>query len=71
MKFVTTFLATLLRLYGMAHTVVNCAGMSAPTGEESLSELAFDVTAELIQIAIVLRTWISQIEPLEQLTPRN
>jgi hypothetical protein len=37
----------LLRLHGMAHTVINGASMSVPPGEESLPELAFDVTAEL------------------------
>lgn len=61
----------LLRLHGMAHTVINGADISVPTGEESLPELAVDVTAELVQIVTVLRTWISRIEPLEQLTPRN
>ena len=32
----------LLRLHGMAHSVVNGAGLSVATGEETLPELAYD-----------------------------
>ncbi|MFS8978228.1 Tn3 family transposase post-transcriptional regulator TnpC [Cupriavidus necator] len=61
----------LLRLHGMAHTVINGAGMTVTTGEESLPELAFDLLAELLRIVTMLKGWLVQIEPLEQLTPRN
>lgn len=61
----------LLRLHGMAHTVINGAGMSVSTGEESLPELAFDSMAEVLRIITMLQGWLRRIEPLERLTPRN
>jgi hypothetical protein len=61
----------LLRLHGMAHTVINGAGMTVATGEETLPELASDATAEVQRIVMMLRGWLRQIEPLERLTPRN
>ncbi|WP_316149748.1 Tn3 family transposase post-transcriptional regulator TnpC [Cupriavidus sp. BIC8F] len=61
----------LLRLHGMAHTVINGAGMTVATGEESLPELAFDTLSEVLRIVTMLQGWLRQIEPLEQLTPRN
>ncbi|EKZ97702.1 hypothetical protein D769_19018 [Cupriavidus sp. HMR-1] len=60
-----------LRLHGMAHTVINRARMTVATGEESLPELAFDTQAEVLRIVTMLQDWLRQIEPLEQLTPRN
>ncbi|WP_245176306.1 hypothetical protein [Cupriavidus sp. AcVe19-6a] len=62
---------TLLRLHGMAPTVINGAGMTVATDEESLPELAFDTLAEVLRIVTMLQGWLRQIEPLEQLTPRN
>lgn len=61
----------LLRLHGMAHTVINGAGMTVATDEESLPELAFDTLAEVLRIVTMLQGWFRKIEPLEQLTPRN
>lgn len=61
----------LLRLHGMAHTVINGAGISVPTGEDTLPELAFDTMAEVQRMAVVLRTWLQRLEPLERLTPRD
>jgi len=61
----------LLRLHGMAHTVVNGAGMTVATEEESLPELAFDVTAEVLRTIMMLQGWVRQLEPLERLTARN
>ncbi|KWR75302.1 Tn3 family transposase post-transcriptional regulator TnpC [Cupriavidus sp. IDO] len=61
----------LLRLHGMAHTVINGAGMTVATGEESLPELAFDALSEVLRIVTMLQGWLRQIEPLEQLAPRN
>lgn len=59
----------LLRLHGMAHSVINGAGLSGSSGEEDLPELAFDVTAEILQIISTLQRWVKLIEPLESLQP--
>ena len=61
----------LLRLHGMTHTVLNGAGMSVPTGEDTLPEVAFDVGAEIQRIMAVLRNWQTRVELLERLTPRD
>lgn len=61
----------LLRLHGMAHAVINGAGMSVTTGEDSLPELAFDTIAEILRVAALLRTWLQCLEPLERLAPKN
>lgn len=61
----------LLRLQGLAHTVINGAGMTVATGEESSPELAFDTLAEVLRILTMLQGWPRQIEPLKQLTPGN
>ncbi|KDP83349.1 hypothetical protein CF70_025990, partial [Cupriavidus sp. SK-3] len=60
----------LLRLHGMVHTVINGAGMTVATDEETLPELAFDVTAEVLRTITILQGWIRRLEPLERLTPR-
>ncbi|WP_234819068.1 Tn3 family transposase post-transcriptional regulator TnpC [Cupriavidus metallidurans] len=44
----------LLRLHGMAHTVINGAGMTVATGEQRLPELAFDTLAEVLKIVTML-----------------
>jgi len=62
---------TVMRLHGMAHTVINGAGMTVPTGEDSLPELASDVVNDMRQMIQRLQGWIRQIEPLEELAPRN
>lgn len=62
---------TLLRLHGMAHTVVNGAGIVASAQSETLPELAFDATAELRALIATLQRWIKQIEPLEGLQARD
>lgn len=61
----------ILRLHGMAHTIINGAGMSVATEEKSLPELAFEVTAEVQRTITMLKCWLHRIEPLERLTPRN
>lgn len=61
----------LLRLHGMAHVVINGAGLSGSTSQESLPELAFDTTAEILQMISTLQGWVKLIEPLERLQPRN
>lgn len=61
----------LLRLHGMAHAVINGAGTSVSTNQESLPELAFDATAEILQIISMLQGWVRLIEPLESLQSRD
>lgn len=61
----------LLRLHGMAHAVVNGAGLSGSTDEESLPELAFEATSEIRQTIATLQEWVKLIEPLETLQATN
>jgi hypothetical protein len=61
----------LLRLHGMAHTVINGAGLSVATGGETLPELAFDATAQIRELIMTLQRWVKQIEPLEALQARD
>lgn len=62
---------TLLRLHGMAHAVINGAGVSVSTSQESLPELAFDTTAEILQTISTLQGWVKLIEPLGSLQSRD
>ena len=57
----------LLRVHGMAHAVVNGAGLSGSADEESLPELAFEATSEIRQTIATLQGWVKLIEPLETL----
>jgi hypothetical protein len=59
----------LLRLHGMAHAVINGAGLTGSTSQENLPELAFDATAEILQTISTLQGWVKLIEPLESLQP--
>lgn len=61
----------LLRLHGMAHAVINGAGLSISTSQESLPELAFDATAEILQTISTLQGWVKLIEPLGNLQARD
>ncbi|MBT9511138.1 MAG: hypothetical protein IV104_02215 [Acidovorax sp.] len=61
----------LLRLHGMAHAVVNGAGLSGSADEESLPELAFEATSEFRQTIATLQGWVKLIEPLETLQTTN
>ncbi|WP_413460483.1 Tn3 family transposase post-transcriptional regulator TnpC [Herbaspirillum huttiense] len=61
----------LLRLHGMAHTVLNGAGLSVPTGEDSLPEMVFDTISCVQRIVGVMRGWQRSIEPLEALAPKD
>lgn len=61
----------LLRLHGMAHVVVNGAGLSGCVDEESLPELAFEATSEIRQTIATLQSWVKLIEPLETLQVTN
>ena len=60
----------LLRLHGMAHAVVNGAGLSG-SAQESLPELAFEATSEIRQTIATLQEWVKLIEPLETLQVTN
>lgn len=55
----------------MAHAVINGAGLSVSASQESLPELAFDATAEILQTISMLQRWVKLIEPLESLQPRD
>lgn len=55
----------LLQLHGMAHVVINGAGLSGCSGYETLPELTFDATPEILQIITTLQIWVKLIEPLE------
>ena len=61
----------LLQLHGMAHVVINGAGLSGCSGDETLPELAFDASAEILQIITTLQRWVKLIEPLEGLQARE
>lgn len=61
----------LLRLHSMAHAVINGAGVSVSTSQESLPELAFDAISEIQQTISTLQRWVKLIEPLESLQPRD
>ena len=53
-----------LRLHAMAHTIINGAGLSAPTDRESLPELALEVTSQLHEAIGALQSWVRRITPL-------
>ncbi|MES2027350.1 MAG: Tn3 family transposase post-transcriptional regulator TnpC [Pseudomonadota bacterium] len=57
----------LLRLHGMAHSVINGAGLSVATDGDSLPELAADVISEVQEMIFTLQKWVRRIEPLEKL----
>lgn len=61
----------LLRLHGMAHSVVNGAGLTVSTQGETLPELAGEFIDEVQEMISQLQGWIKKIEPLEQLSVRN
>lgn len=61
----------LLRLHGMAHAVINGAEVLVSASQESLPELAFDATAEILQTISTLQGWVKLLEPLEGLQPRD
>ncbi|MBF8179151.1 Tn3 family transposase post-transcriptional regulator TnpC [Herminiimonas contaminans] len=61
----------LLRLHGMAHSVINGAGLTVSTEAETLPELAGEFIEEAEEMISRLQGWIKQIEPLEQLAVRS
>ncbi len=60
----------LLRLHGMAQTVLHGSGLGG-IGRETLPELAGDTIAEIRELIVVLESWAKQIEPLEGLRARD
>jgi hypothetical protein len=61
----------LLRLHGMAQTVLHGAGLSGSNGRETLPELAGDIVSELHDLIALLESWVKQVEPLEQLRAKE
>lgn len=61
----------LLRLHGMARTVLHGTGLSGSTGRETLPELAGDTVSELRELIALLQSWVEQVEPLERLQAKD
>ncbi len=61
--------AELLRLHGMAHTVINGAPLAIVPGEESLSERAFFIAEEFSDCQQSLRSIIVRLEQIAELAP--
>jgi len=55
----------------MAHTVINGAGISIPTGEDTITEVAFDTVASIHSLCATMQSWLLILEPLEKLTPKD
>lgn len=60
----------LLRLHAMAHSVIDGAGLSTPTGE-ALPDLAGDVLSEVLEAIDTLQRWVRPLELLRDLAPRG
>lgn len=60
-----------LRLHAMSHTVINGAGMSVGTDDETLPELAEAIVDDMRETVTRMRTWITRLEPLLALEPRH
>jgi hypothetical protein len=61
--------ADLLRLHGMAHTVINGAPLASVSEEEGLSELAFSIADEFRDWQQSLRSTIVQLDQIAGLAP--
>ena len=61
--------ADLLRLHGMAHTVINGAPLASVRGEDGLSELAFSIADEFRDWQQFLRSTIVQLDQIAGLAP--
>ncbi len=61
--------ADLLRLHGMAHTLINGGAVSATSVDETLAELAADIETELERMSALLLTIRQRLRPLLTLTP--
>lgn len=58
---------TLLRMHGMLNTVLNSAGLTVMTEDETLPELAGELTAELKQAISTLGNILQVVEPVAKL----
>lgn len=61
--------ADLLKLHGMAHTVINDAPLTSVQGEESMSEAAFSIAEVFRDWQQSLRSAIAQLDQLAELAP--
>ncbi|MGH8854298.1 MAG: Tn3 family transposase post-transcriptional regulator TnpC [Telluria sp.] len=59
----------LLRLHGMLNTVLNGAGLSEITEDETLPELASDLASELQEAISTLQQVLKVVEPITKLIP--
>lgn len=62
---------TLLELHGMAHTVINGVGISVPTDNERLPEVAACAISDIDTMISTLRRIAKQIEPLANLATHD
>lgn len=60
-----------LRLHGMAHTVINGAALMQPSGEMDLWEEAEDLTNEFRELAEAFLQAAEQLQPLADLNPHH
>lgn len=60
-----------LRLHSMLNTVLNGAGLTVIAEDETLPELACDLTLELQEAISTLRGLVKLIEPLMKLSPED
>lgn len=60
-----------LRLHGMINTVLNGAGLTVIAEEETLPELACDLTLEMQEAIATLRGLVKLIEPLMKLSSED
>jgi hypothetical protein len=59
----------LLRLHGMAHTIINGAAMAAPAGGEAIWELAGSLSMQLEEIVEDLTETVDLLNRLADLAP--
>lgn len=59
-----------LRLHGMAHSVINGARLSTPAGD-SLPGLATDILGEVQEAIDMLQRWFRPLQALQNLTARD
>lgn len=64
-----TWRENLLRLHGMAHTVLNGAPITIRPGRKRIWELATDLSMELEEVVEGLTATLRLLEPLAELAP--
>jgi hypothetical protein len=60
---------SLMRLHSMLNTVLNGAGLTTTAEDETLPELASDLTDNLFQAMLTLRQMHKLVEPITKLAP--